>query len=144
MDAGEICSRKTVIIREDKFVKDAVKLLKQYNVGSLVVVKSMNNHNVPVGLLTDRDIVIKALPAQNPLDTIPVREIMSTPVITVTETTSIFETLSKMRYSGIRRLPVINEEGFLTGILSLDDIIDSIARELIEVTRVVQKEEPVV
>ncbi len=144
MDAGELCTRKTVIISEDKSVKTAAMLMKQYNVGSLVVVRPLNNHNIPVGIITDRDIILNVIADNKELESIKVHRIMSAPVITVQESTTLYEALMKMRYSGIRRVPVINEKGLLTGILSVDDILDNISKELNEITQIFKKEEPAV
>lgn len=143
MEAGEICTRNTVIIRDDKRVKDAAKLMKQYNIGCLVVVRSQKDNNIPIGIVTDRDIVIKAMLNSNPGE-LEIKEFMSAPVITVQEHTSIFDTLAKMRYNGIRRVPVVNGKGHLTSILALDDIMDFLLTEISEISQIFKKEEPVV
>jgi CBS domain-containing protein len=144
MLVSDLCTRKTIVIREEKSAYDAAKLMKQYNVGCLVVVKSQDDHNIPVGMITDRDIVIKAMLKERDPHTITVREIMSTPALTVAESTSIIDALMKMRYNSIRRVPVVNPKGQLVGILSLDDILDSISKELNEITQIFRKEEPVI
>lgn len=144
MLVSDLCTRKTIVIREEKSAHDAAKLMKQYNVGCLVVVKSLDDHNTPVGIITDRDIVIKAMLKERDPYTITVHEIMSTPALTVTESTSIIDALMKMRYNSIRRVPVVNSKRNLMGILSLDDILDSISKELNEITQIFRKEEPVI
>lgn len=144
MDAGELCTRKTVIIGEDKSVKAAAKLMKQYNVGSLVVTKPKDDHNLPIGIITDRDILIHVIAEEKSMEDIKVRAIMKAPVITVQETTTLYDALMKMRYNGIRRVPVVNGHGLLTGILSIDDILENISKELNEITQIFKKEEPAV
>ena len=144
MLVSDLCTRKTLVIREEKSAHDSAKLMKQYNVGCLVVVKSLEDHNTPIGIITDRDIVIKAMLNERDPHTITVSEIMSTPALTVAESTSIIDALMKMRYNSIRRVPVVNPKGQLVGILSLDDILDSISKELNEITQIFRKEEPVI
>jgi CBS domain-containing protein len=144
MLVNDLCTRKTIVIRNDKSAQDAAKLMKQYNVGCLVVVKSLDDHNLPIGIITDRDIVIKAMLSEKDIQTITVSEIMSTPALTVAESTSVIDALMKMRYNSIRRVPVVNSKGQLAGILSLDDILDSISKELNEITQIFRKEEPVI
>lgn len=145
MKSGDICTRSTVIIQDDRQVKDAAKLMKQYNIGSLVVVRSQKDNRmpiIPIGIITDRDIVIKAMMDGN-LHELEIKEIMSAPVITVQEHISIFDTLAKMRYNGIRRVPVVNEKGHLAGIITLDDIMDFLLTEISEISQIFKKEEPV-
>jgi len=144
MNAGELCTRNTVIIQEDKTVKDAAKLMKEYNVGCLIVMREQKISPIPMGIVTDRDIVVKCLVNGHNINDYKVREIMSTPALTVVESVSILDTLMKMRYNSIRRIPVVDEKGHLTGILSLDDILDYISKELNEIIQIFQKEEPVV
>lgn len=130
METKELCIRKTVVIKEERSIKEAARLMKQYNVGCLVVVKMENDHDIPVGMLTDRDIVLNAIADDRSLESTKVGSIMSSPAFTVAESLSLNETLEKMHTNGIRRVPIVNAYGHLVGILSLDDILDSISRKL--------------
>ncbi|GCC50374.1 CBS domain-containing protein [Chryseotalea sanaruensis] len=146
MNVGKICTRNTVTIREDKTVREAAKLMKEYNVGYLIATLEQKNIPIPAGILTDRDIVVKCLFNGYNINEVKVGEIMSTPVLTVSESFSILDTLMKMRlrYNSIRRIPVVDEKGHLTGVLSLDDILDYISKELNEITQIFHREEPLV
>jgi len=144
MDASELCTRKTVIIQEDKSVKEAARLMKQYNVGCVIVIRPQNSHNIPIGMITDRDLLLAIIDGDKSYKEIPVHTVMKVPVITVHESTTLNDALGKMRFHGIRRVPVVDGAGTLTGILSIDDILGNISRELNEIVKLFRKEEPTV
>jgi CBS domain-containing protein len=144
MTAGELCTRSTVVVKEDQTIGEAARLMKQYNVGCVVIIRSQSGHSIPHGILTDRDIVMKAMQNGEPISSAPLGSAMSSPAISVKESTSLFEALRKMHYNGIRRILVVNDAGHLTGILSLDDILYAISNELHEITGIFRKEEPVI
>lgn len=103
----------------DAVVREAAELMRVRGVGDVVVVEGLK----PVGILTDRDIVLRVTargldPAQ-----VPVREVMSAPLITVTRETEVREGIALMGRHGIRRLPIVDKEGRLASILTLDDIL---------------------
>lgn len=100
-------------------VTEAVRLMRVYGVGDVVVVED----GKPVGILTDRDIVVRAIPTGRSVHAVAVREVMSSPVITVTRNTEVSEGIALMGRHGIRRLPIVDQDGRLTSILTLDDIL---------------------
>ena len=83
MTAGEYCNREVVIIESNTTILDAAKLMRQHHVGDLVVIKKLGNQNLPIGIVTDRDLVIKVLAQGN-----------STEIITVDKNDSIFESMA--------------------------------------------------
>ena len=99
-------------ITTDLTVKDCALVMRRKHVGSLVVV---DGQNVPVGIITDRDLAIEVL-AQglDPL-TLTVGEVMTTPVAVAQEDENVIDALARLRERGVRRLPVVNAEGLLVG-----------------------------
>ena len=116
--------------------------MRKHHVGTLVVVdesKKMGNA-IPVGILTDRDIVIEVIAEEVALNTIIVGDVMSDELLTVREVDGIWETMQRMRGRGIRRVPVVNEAGELAGILAIDDLLELLAEELADLSKLIKRE----
>ena len=107
----------------------------------LVVMDLVKDKRVPVGIVTDRDIVIEIIGESLSVDDFTVGDIMSQQLISVPETAGVIETIRLMRANGIRRIPVINEKGGLAGIISVDDMMDLLAEELTELAKVAPREQ---
>lgn len=96
MSIGRICNRVIVTADPDESVRDAARRMAQKAVGTLVVVRGER----PVGILTDRDIVVRAMANDRDPDVTPVSEIMTTPIRSLDESTPIEDALSKMASAG--------------------------------------------
>ncbi|MFZ5555978.1 MAG: CBS domain-containing protein [Pseudomonadota bacterium] len=130
MNVGEICIREVVVATAETTVVEASKLMREFHVGDLVVVEESRGRRVPTGIVTDRDIVIEVVaPGLEPA-VLTVGDIMGGELITAAETDAVFETLQTMRRRGVRRMPVVDAQGALAGIVALDDILEIIAEEL--------------
>jgi len=112
----DFMTKKVVMIEASRTIAEAAKLLADENVGSLVVVSG----GKPVGIITDRDIVVKAVAAGLPVSE-RVERIMSSPLITVEPQTPIMEAIQLMEKHSIRRLPVV-EHGKVVGVLTSTDV----------------------
>jgi CBS domain-containing protein len=89
---------------------------------------------VPIGIVTDRDIVIETIAPELDVKTITASDIMSAPVVTVRDTDGLPETLHLMRTHKVRRIPVVADDGTLFGIVTVDDVINLLAQELQTIT----------
>ncbi len=141
MTIGELCTRDTFIIGQDDNIVEAAKLMRVFNVGDLIVVNQSSDGNTPVGIVTDRDIVIGAVADSADLQRVMVAEIMSKELVTGSEEDDLYSSITKMRRHGIRRLPVVNKEGYLSGILSVDDILEFLGEEVNALIGLVYKEQ---
>ncbi len=141
MPIGELCNRAVVFATRKTSITEAAQLMRQYHVGDLVVMDLIKDKRVPVGIVTDRDIVIEIIGESLSVDDFTVGDIMSQQLISVPETEGVIETIRLMRANGIRRIPVINEEGGLAGIISVDDMMDLLAEELTELAKVAPREQ---
>jgi len=115
--------------------------MRQYHVGDLVVVDEFAGKRVPVGIVTDRDMVIEIISQSLDLNKFSVGDIMSPQLVSVQENEGVFETIRLMRGKGIRRIPVVNQEGGLEGIVSADDILDLLAEEMVELAKIAPREQ---
>ena len=129
MKVGTLCTRETVMITPHDTLSKAASLMKNYDIGSLIVVDEARDKNKPLAIVTDRDIVLKAVACEKNSD-IPLSSILSDKLVTAHEDELLFDTLEKMKYVGIRRMVVVDDDGFLVGLLSMDDIIDFLSDEM--------------
>ena len=141
MPIGEICNREVVITHKDSSIVEVAKLMRHYHVGDVVVVDSVGDQSVPVGIITDRDIVVEIIAGDVPLGSVTASDVMSYDLITAREQDGIWDTLQRMRSNGIRRMPVVNKKGGLEGILTVDDLLELFSDELMSLAKVTIREQ---
>lgn len=142
MTAGEFCNRQVIIARRDERITEAARRIRDCHVGTLIVVDEQDGRRFPVGILTDRDLVVRVLTADgHDTDALVVDNVMTPTLVTVPEHESLFDAVKKMRSFGVRRLPVVNEHGGLEGLLTFDDLIDVVAEELSDLSALVSREQ---
>lgn len=124
---GEVINKNVVTIALTAALSEAAYLMMNEDVGALVVV---DNDTRPVGIITDRDLVVSAIAEGVNPEEVTVEQVMSKDLITVDDDTDIFEMLSVLSENSIRRLPV-TRGGKLKGIVSVDDLIVVVATELV-------------
>jgi CBS domain-containing protein len=130
MNVGELCSRDVVVAYRDTSVVDAARLMREHHVGSLVVVGERLSEKLPIGMITDRDIVVAAVAKEVDPRTLTVGDVMSAGALVVREQDGITDALRMMREKGVRRVPVVSGKGALVGILVIDDILELVAEEM--------------
>ena len=129
----DMLNRDVITISPDVPVSEAAYLMIREDIGSLIVV---DKQRFPIGIVTDRDLVVSAIAeGKDPEDSI-VEEIMTKDVIYVEEETNLLDILRTMSEYSIRRMPV-TKNGILTGIVSVDDLIIVIATELADLAMAV-------
>lgn len=140
MSAGEYCNREVIIIEKSKSINEVINLMRSCHVGDVVVVEHKRGIRVPVGILTDRDIVVELLAEDVDFDAVSVGDVMSFELATVDEETKLLDAIKFMRTKGIRRTPVIDKQGGLTGILTVDDILALISEQLVDIVGLISNE----
>ena len=141
MFIGEICNRDVIIATRDTSVIELAQLMREHHVGSIVIVEQQNECNIPVGIITDRDLVIELISKDVDIQSITAGDIMSSELVTVRESNHVYDTLKLMRGKGIRRIPVVNDENVLIGILTVDDLLDVVISELDDIVNIVAIEQ---
>ncbi|GAB1718498.1 MAG: putative signal-transduction protein with CBS domains [Nitrosospira sp.] len=137
MPVGELCNRDVVILRREDTILAAAKLMRQHHVGDVVVVDDSSGFRRPVGIITDRDVVIEIMATELDQKVITVGDIMTGGLVTVKESLGVFEAIQYMRTKAVRRLPVVDEQGALVGILTLDDLLQLLSEELAAIARLI-------
>ncbi|MBI4006173.1 MAG: CBS domain-containing protein [Gammaproteobacteria bacterium] len=130
MIIGKICNRPVITAEKDCSVADAAKLMRQHHVGSLVVVSKNRDCLFPIGIITDRDLVIEVLAKDVPVDTVTLEDIMTRSPLISREDDDVFDTIDMMRVKGVRRIPVVDSLGSLVAIFTIDDILKIIFNEM--------------
>ncbi|MCW8400338.1 CBS domain-containing protein [Legionella sp. PATHC038] len=144
MRVGEYCNRDVVVINSNESVKNAAELMRTHHVGDLVLVEEHNNQKIPIGIVTDRDLVIEVMAVGVQPESLLVRDILTEPFSCVFENDSLFDALEIMHSKRIRRLPVISENKTLIGIITLDDLIEILTEtmtHIVDVVKLQQKKE---
>jgi CBS domain-containing protein len=136
MTIGEFCTREVVITERGTGIVELAQLMRRHHVGDVVVIEKRGDLVIPVGIITDRDLVMELIAAQVDLDSVTSGDVMSPVLVTAEEKEGIWDTLQCMHSKGIRRMPVVNEDGGLEGILTVDDLIDLLAEELALLTKI--------
>jgi CBS domain-containing protein len=106
-----------VTVMADATLTDAARLMRDADIGDVVVV----HKNKPIGVLTDRDIVVRGIADNRMPGTVTAGEICSTDLVSVEQDAEISEAIALMRRAAVRRLPV-TERGDLVGLLSLGEL----------------------
>lgn len=141
MKIKQVCSRMVAVAERHNSVREAAQLMREHHVGCLVVIEKRDGRTRPVGVVTDRDIVVSvvALASVQP-ETLRVEDIMARELATIDEDAGVFEAVEVMSERGVRRLPVLGADGQLVGILALDDLLRILAAELAGLAAVVERE----
>ncbi len=140
MFAGEICTRDVVYVQQGQAVLDAARLMREHHVGDVVVIESEEGRRIPVGILTDRDLVVELLAAGASPDNVTVGDLMSRELLTLGEGQDLLYALEAMREKGVRRAPVTDLDGALVGLLTVDDIVAVIAEQLQDLSALVGRQ----
>ena len=141
MPVGEICIREVIICNRTINVLEVAQLMRRYHVGDLVIVDESGGKRFPVGLITDRDIVTSVIAAQLDPTTITAGDLISREIVVVREDQGVFETIEHMRVHGVRRMPVVDQQGALVGIIAVDDLTELLAEELSQLSKLISKEQ---
>jgi len=136
MRIGEICTREVLYCGRDAGVLEVAQLMRNHHVGDLIVAETRDGRLEPVGIVTDRDLVVKVLAEGVAPDVLTAGDLMTRNVVTAEESESVYEAIARMRAEGVRRLPVVDANGTLVGVLSADDVTEFLAEELTGVARI--------
>lgn len=144
MNAGSVCKRGVITAAPNDDLIAAAHLMREKHVGYLVVSEASGpteQGSRVVGVLTDRDIVVSVLAREVDARTLKVGDVMTRDPLLIEEGQSIEAVLRHMREAGVRRVPVVDRRGTLTGVLSIDDVLERIAEQLINIAGSIRNEQ---
>lgn len=130
---GAVCIREVVVAEATDSVLELARLMRQHHVGDIVITQRRGDKRYPIGLVTDRDIVIEALvDSLEGIHDLMANDLLNRPVVIAREQDTLDDAIEIMRRNGVRRVPVVDDEGALIGILAVDDVIEVLADRLSE------------
>ena len=137
----DLCTPDVVSLPPDASVLHAAWHMRQHHVGDVVVVEYDEGAPSPVGMVTDRDIVVEVLGKELDPAKVTLREIMRTPAVIASASEGITQAVERMKAHGVRRIPVVDETSKLVGILCLDDLLKRLASDAAALVEVVTREQ---
>ncbi len=141
MSIKDLCSRELVTVGRDDTIFKAAELMRQNHVGDVLVVEKKNDTTIALGIVTDRDVVVEIVaPGLDP-KVITVGDIMLPHLACIEEDRGVFDAIKLMTSKGIRRLPVVDNNGSLIGILTLDDLLLMLAKEFFSIAMLLSNEQ---
>lgn len=144
MKVGEHCSRDVVSIRPDAGLAEAAELMRDKHVGFLVVVDdALPGIREPIGVLTDRDIVVGVFAPGVDVAALNVGDVMTRDPVIASDDDDVDELMSTLRNAGVRRAPVVDMNGNLIGVMAMDDAIELVTELLCDISGVIRQEQRV-
>lgn len=141
MAVNAVCNHNVATVERDEGIVSAAVKMRESHVGDLIVVEHRGGHAVPVGIITDRDLVVGIIAKEADPNELTVGDVMSDALLTVHQDNGIEFALREMRRVGVRRAPVVGNDRELIGVLSIDDVIDHLAVELGHLAEIVRLEQ---
>jgi CBS domain-containing protein len=140
MKVGEMCSRGVVSVYESASLREVAALMGERHTGTVVVIAKSPTKPLPVGIITDRDIVQAQLRHVADLSRLRVADVMTQSPLTLCDDEALEDAIETMRARGVRRAPVVNPQGDLVGFVSTDDLIAEVARQVSTLASLLQRQ----
>lgn len=137
MRIGEICTRTVVTCGRDASVFELAQRMREHHVGSVVVVDERDGRSIPVGIVTDRDLVVEVMARGVDPSNLRAGDLVFGELVTALESELVHDAVWQMRRHGIRRLPVVDTCNGLRGVLTANDLTRFLAEELSDVASIV-------
>jgi CBS-domain-containing membrane protein len=136
MHIGQICTRSVVTCTRDASARAVAQLMREQHVGDVVVIDEHDGTLIPVGVVTDRDLVVEVMALGMDAEMLHADDLIVAELVTAIDTEQVDDAVWHLRGKGIRRLPVVDARGCLVGILTADDVTRWLLEALTEVARV--------
>ena len=140
MRIGEICTRSVVTCGRDTSALELAHLMRDHHVGDVIVVDEHEGKSTPVGVVTDRDLVVEVVAKSVNPDLLRAGDLITNDLVTAFECELVYDAIWHMRSKCIRRLPVVDANNHLLGVLTADDVTEFLAEELTEVARIARRQ----
>jgi CBS domain-containing protein len=140
MTIAEYCNRDVAIIEPTETILAAAKVMRSQHVGDVVVVERKGGEVIPIGIITDRDIVLELVAKEVALDSVAAGDMISGGLVTARAAESLADVVNHMRHHGVRRIPVVNEQGGLEGIFCLDNLLELMAEQFHDLVAILHKQ----
>jgi CBS domain-containing protein len=139
MTIHALCNKNIITATATMTITKAISLMNDNHIGALIIIDDERG-TMPIGLITDRDIALKACKEGTNLNDIQINDIMTKDLVILKDDQGIKETLDIMSEKGIRRAPVVNHNNELIGIISLDDLTLLLAEEIQSISKLIRNQ----
>lgn len=130
MAVGELCTRDVVVARPEEPVEVLAQLMRHFHVGDVVIIEEHDEDRIPLGIVTDRDLVVEVLAEGVDPRTLTASDLIAGELVTVADNEDALAATELMRRKGVRRLVVVDSRCNLVGVLTADDVLDTLAEEM--------------
>ena len=130
MRVQDICTHHVAHLAATESLIEAAVMMRERHVGNVIVVENLDGKRRPIGILTDRDIIVAVVASGLTPETLLVSDVMSKPVYCCGGTQSVFDAIAIMHDQGVRRLPVLDENSSLLSVIAADDIWIALSNQL--------------
>lgn len=134
---GDLCGRSVSTVAPDDAISTAVTLMRREHIGDVVVVVPVDGGARPVGILTDRDVVVELMAPGIDARQVAVGDCMSEAIVTAREDEDLLVALQRMAAAGTRRLPIVDARGCLSGILTVDDVLSFLGKAAAAIAEII-------
>ena len=118
--------QRVIAVDADVVVRVAARAMRDHRVGALVVTREGR----PIGIVTDRDLIVRAIAGGCEVDEAPLSEFVTYDPITVHERDGVATAVDRMQAHGVRRLPIVDDDGKVVGIVTADDLLAELGGQL--------------
>jgi CBS domain-containing protein len=136
MSIESLLRRPVQILPPDAPCREAAQLMRDEGIGCVVI----SEDERPLGIVTDRDLVVRVIAAGVDPGKTPIRDVMSGEPVFLADKRGIDHVVATMRQQRIRRIPIVDAEGCLEGVVSLDDLLPLLARQLEDLAEAIRGE----
>lgn len=137
MRVSSCCRGPVISLPASAGLHQAARLMREQQVGAVVVTEQRQGCEVAVGVIADRDLVTEVLATSIDVELVCLGDLVRESPLVAGENESLVAVIEKMSLAGLRRVPVVDSSGVLRGILSLDDVLQVLALQLNQVARLV-------
>jgi CBS domain-containing protein len=130
MRVSDICTAEVVCCGPRTTALEAARLMREKQVGDVVIVSDPERERVPLGVVTDRDLATEVLGNGRDAALMPLAALARTPLVIAAQCEDVHEVLERMRAHGVRRMPVVDGRGALVGIVTLDDLLGALLEDV--------------
>jgi CBS domain-containing protein len=141
-NVGDFCNRRVVVAKPGEGLSEVAHRMLAESVGCVVVVEDApDGSRKPIGMLTDRDIVVGLLAhTDRHIHSSRVADVMTSHIVTAWASEPLEDAFERMREFGVRRLPVINDDGRLEGLVTFDDWVEFASEQISGLALLLQQE----
>ena len=135
MHVSQICTRSLVTCNRDTSAAELARKMRDQHVADVLVIEDHAGRLTPIGLVTDRDLVVEVIARDGDPNQVRAADLMCADLETVLDSELVYDAIWRMRKRQVLRLPVVDAHGALVGVLTADDVAEFLASELTEVAR---------